>query len=105
MCSMEVSVERRLSDLGWSGVPPLTVMAEISLAYITAGLDTATVVRRVDSVVGDDGDGAEDCVRVIGIFLEEAQRSGRIECLRRPGTRNTFEVLDALARLRGDAPE
>ena len=105
MCSTEVSVERRLSDLGWTGVPLLTVMAEISLAYITAGLDTAAVGRRVDGVIGGDGDGTEDCVRVIGVFLDEAWRSGSVECLRRPGTRNTVEVLEALARLRGDDPE
>jgi hypothetical protein len=94
-----------LADLGWNGVPLLTAMAEISLAYISAGLDTAAVVRHVDGVIGDDGDGAEDCVRVIGIFLDEARRSGRIECLRRPGTRNATEVLDAMARLRDDRRE
>ncbi len=102
MGASDVSIERRLFDLGWSGVPPVTVMAEISLAYISAGLDTAAVVRHVDGVIGKDGDGSEDCIRVIGIFLDAAQRSGNIECLRRPGTRDTAEVLDALARLRGD---
>ena len=100
MCGTDVSVEKMLFELGWSGVSPLTVMAEISLAYITAGLDTATIVGRIDGVIGEDGNGAEDCLRVIGIFLDEAQRSGRLECLRRPGTRDTAEVLDALARLR-----
>ena len=105
MWSTDGSVEKRLFELGWSGVPLLTVMGEISLAYITAGLDTAAVVRRVDGVIGEDGDGAEYCVRVIGVFLDEAERSGRVACLRRPGTRDTVEVLDALARLRGDDQE
>lgn len=103
MDASDVSIEKRLFDLGWSGVPPVTVMAEISLAYISAGLDTAAVVRHVDGAVGKDGD--EDCIRVIGIFLDAAQRSGNIECLRRPGTRDTAEVLDALARLSGDGGE
>jgi len=110
MSSTDVSVEKMLFLLGWSGVSPLTTLAEISLAYISAGLDTAAVVRRVDGVmVGVVGVGessvTEDCVRVIGVFLDEAQRSGRIECLRRPGTREPQEVLDALARLRGDDGE
>jgi len=110
MSSTDVSVEKLLFELGWSGVSPLTTLAEISLAFITAGLDTAAVVRRVDGVmVGAVGVGkssvTDDCVRVIGVFLDEALRSGRLECLRRPGTRDTVDVLDALARLRGDGGE
>jgi len=105
MCSTDVSVERRLADLGWSGVPLLTVTAEMLWLFVTAGLDTAVVSRRVDGVVGEDGDVEDDCVRVIGIFLDEAERSGNTECLRRPGTREPLAVLDALARLRGAGPE
>lgn len=104
MCTTDVSIEKRLFELGWSGVPLLTVMAEISLAYITAGLDTAAVVRRLNGVIGE-ASGMEDCVCVIGVFLDEAQRTGQIGLLGRPGSREPLEVLDALARLRGDAPE
>ena len=107
MSSTDVSVEKMLFLLGWSGVSPLTAMAEISLAYISAGLDTGSVMRRVDGVMVGVGESSvtEDCVRVIGIFLDAASRSGRLECLRRPGTREPLEVLDALARLRGNGPE
>lgn len=104
MSSTEVPVERRLADLGWSGVPLLTVTAEMLWLYVAAGLDTGSVVRRVD-VIGEGGDGMDDCVRVIGIFLDEALRSGRLDCLHRPGTREPLEVLDALARLRGAGGE
>ena len=104
MSSTDVSVEKRLADLGWNGVPLLTAMAEISLAYISAGLNTAAVVRRLNGVIGE-ASGMDDCVRVIGVFLDEAQRSGQIGLLGRPGSREPLEVLDALARLHGDDPE
>ena len=100
-----MSVEKMLFELGWSGVPPLTTLAEICLAYIRAGGDTAAVVRRIDGVIGEDGDGTGDCIRAIGIFLDEAQRSGCAESLCRPGTRDALEVLDALGRLRGAGSE
>ena len=105
MSASDVSVEKMLFDLGWSGVFPLTTLAEISLAFISAGLDTTAVVRHIDGVIGDDGDCTDDCIQVIGVFLEEARRAGRIECLRRPGTRDTAQVLDAMARLRADGGE
>ncbi len=109
MRSTEVSVERRLTDLGWSGVPLPTVLAEMLWLFVTAGLETAEVVRRMDGLIGDVGDdvgdGTGDCIRAIGIFLDTAERSGNIECLCRPGTRELLKVLDALARWRGAGGE
>ena len=99
----DVSLERRLADLGWNGVPLPTVMAEMLWLFVTAGLDCSAVLRRLDGVIGEDGDGMEDCRRAIGALLDEAH--GQIGLLRRPGSREPLEVLDALARLRGDDGE
>ncbi len=110
--------DRRNPDGWFRGVErdtPYTVLVQwaketcpgVAAESLAELMDRLRAVRwwDVDGVIGDDGDCTDDCIQVIGIFLDEAQRSGRIECLRRPGTRDTTEVLDAMARLREDGGE
>ena len=102
---MEATLERRLANLGWCGVPLQVVMIEVCLSYLAAGLDAAPVRSRLDGMVGDDTPSTEDCRHVLGALLDAADRAGRIRLLARPGSREPSDALEALQNLCGDRHE
>jgi hypothetical protein len=101
--AMETTFERRLADLGWQGVPLPTVMVEMCSLFVSAGFDAQAVRRRIEGAGADGSSPMADSRCVVGAFLDQADREGRIEALARPGSRDLPEALAALERLRGDA--
>lgn len=95
-------VERRLADLGWGGVPFITAFTNIAWLYLSAGLDADVPSRLIGSRSGRDGNHARACCRLaLEGMLNEAERVGRLEILRRPCVRDPFEVLETMQRLYG----
>lgn len=99
---MKTTLERYLSEEGWSGVDLQVVMIEVALAYLTARLDAAPVRRHLDDLAGDDTLSMEDCQRVLLSLFDEADRVGCLALLARPGSRDAVDALAALEHLCGD---
>jgi len=97
-----VSLERRLTTLGWCGVELPTIMVEMCVLFISARLDTAPVQHHIEVSGADGSSPINDSRCVIGALLDQADREGRIEMLARPGTRELPGALAALEHLRGD---
>ena len=95
-----MTLSNRLDDLGWRGVPFITVFFNIMWLFISAGLDANVPLRLIENEGVRNGYRAQACFRraLMGM-LDEAQRVGRLEVLGRPSVREPFEVLAALEAL------
>ena len=97
-----MTLSNRLDGLGWGGVPFITAFMNIMWAFISAGLDADVPLRLIEDEGVRNGYRAQACFRraLMGM-LDEAQRVGRLEVLRRPRVREPFEALEALERMYG----
>ena len=97
----------RLDELGWRGVPFITACMNIVWLFVAAGLDADVPLRLIEDEGVRNGYRAQACFRrALTGMLDEAERVGRLEVLRRPRVREPFEALEALERMyRGGCAE
>ena len=99
---MKTTLERYLAEQGRCGVPLPVAMIEVALAYLAARLDAAPVRRHLDGMIGDDTPCMDECQQVLSAMIKEADRTGRIRLLARPGSRDAADALQAFEHLCGD---
>jgi len=90
------SLSDRLAALGWGGVPFETAFTNLVFLYLSARLDAQVPLR----LIRDHGDHIQaDCKRAAAAMIEEAERVGRIDLLRRPCVREPEEMLAIIERV------
>ena len=95
---LDGSLPDRLAALGWGGVPFETVFVHIVAQYLAARLDAQVPLR----LIRDQGDQIQaDCERAAVAMIEEAERAGRLDLLRRPCVREPEEMLAIIERVYG----
>jgi len=93
------SLSDRLAALGWGGVPFETAFTNLVFLYLSARLDAQVPLRLIRE---DQGDQIQaDCKRAAVAMIEEAQRAGRLDLLRRPCVREPEEMLAIIERVYG----
>ena len=96
----QVSIERRLADLGWNGVPLPTAITNILWLFVSSGMDTSALLRQLDTG-GRLEPGVAGCRRMLRYMLDEAARAGRLDLLRCPCLREPEQVLALLEQVFG----
>ena len=92
------SLSDRLAALGWGEVPFETAFTNLVFLYLSARLDAQVPLR----LIRDQGDQIQtDCKRAAIAMIEEAQRAGRLDLLRRPCVREPEEMLAIIERVYG----
>lgn len=89
----EVTLSRRLDDLGWRNIDP-TAFTNVLWLYLSAGFDPKVPLRAIRRTGGRAG-----CLLALSSMLDASERDGKLDLLRRPLVRAPEEVLAMLERI------